>query len=412
MTAPGAGRDAAGKSVKRIGLFLDIEPSGGGTFQYCEAVLGALAALPAERYRVVVAYTHGVWEAYLRDLPVEKFQLRQGLFGRGAGFIWHKLGLPLAPWRAINPLFHPMAQDLLREECDLWIFPSQDSRGCEFPVPALISIHDLMHRYESRFPEVGTPRERRIREKQYRSICRWARGILVDSQMGERHVRESYPVAGGIHVLPFIAPPHAWSPPLSSGFAERYRLPEKFLFYPAQFWAHKNHALLVSAVARLKEELPDLKLVCVGSRKNAYQQVLDQVEELGLQDDVLFPGYVPDQDMPEFYRRARALVMPTFFGPTNIPPLEAFAIGCPVLISNRYGMPEQAGDAALLFDPDSVEELAGCIRRIWSDDLLCAELVQKGRERSAAWGPEQFACRLREIIDAVTGPAAGGGTCV
>lgn len=386
--------------MKRIGLFLDIEPAGGGTFQYCEAVLDALTLLPAQRYEVVVAYTHGLWEQYLRDFSLEKFQVRRGFFGRGVGFIWHKLGLPLGPWRAINPLFHSMAQDLLRQQCDLWIFPSQDTRGCELAVPALISIHDLMHRYERRFPEVGARREFSIREAQYRSICKWARGILVDSQLGARHVAESYQVSGDIHVLPFIAPPHAWSPSVPPGFNRRYLLPAKFLFYPAQFWAHKNHTLLISTVARLKEELPDIKLVLVGSRKNAYQQVLAQVEELGLGEDVLFLGYVPDEDMPGFYRRARALVMPTFFGPTNIPPLEAFAVGCPVLLSNRYGMPEQAGGAALLFDPDSVEELAACIRRIWSDDALCAELVEKGSALAAAWGREQFACRLQEIIAA------------
>ena len=86
--------------------------------------------------------------------------------------------------------------------------------------------------------------------------------------------------------------------------------------------------------------------------------------------------------MPEFYRRARAMVMPTFFGPTNIPPLEAFALGCPVAVSNIYGIPEQVGDAALLFDPNSVEEIADCIERLWQDDALCASLISKGHART------------------------------
>ncbi len=65
-------------------------------------------------------------------------------------------------------------------------------------------------------------------------------------------------------------------------------------------------------------------------------------------------------------------------------------------------MPEQAGGAALLFDPESVEELCDCIRRLWTDDSLCAELSERGRGRAAAWGPSQFAARLAEIIEKVT----------
>jgi glycosyltransferase involved in cell wall biosynthesis len=105
--------------------------------------------------------------------------------------------------------------------------------------------------------------------------------------------------------------------------------------------------------------------------------------------------------MPEFYRRARALVMPTYYGPTNIPPLEAFSVGCPVAISGIYGMPEQAGDAALFFDPDSVAEVAASIRSLWVDDALCARLAAAGKKRSADWGKDQFNQRVRLILDTV-----------
>jgi glycosyltransferase involved in cell wall biosynthesis len=93
--------------------------------------------------------------------------------------------------------------------------------------------------------------------------------------------------------------------------------------------------------------------------------------------------------------------MPTHFGPTNIPPLEAFLVGCPVAVSGIYGIPEQVGDAALLFDPESVEEIAKCIERLWTDDALCVMLAAQGKQRAAAWGQEQFNARLREIIDVV-----------
>ena len=69
--------------------------------------------------------------------------------------------------------------------------------------------------------------------------------------------------------------------------------------------------------------------------------------------------------------------MPSYFGPTNIPPLEAMALGCPVAVSNKYAMPEQVGDAGLLFDPDSPEEIAKCIKAMWLDDKLRQKMINK-----------------------------------
>jgi glycosyltransferase involved in cell wall biosynthesis len=116
---------------------------------------------------------------------------------------------------------------------------------------------------------------------------------------------------------------------------------------------------------------------------------------------VIFLGYVRDEDLPELYRRARALVYATYFGPCNIPPLEALAAGCPMALSDVASMPDRVGDAALTFDPDSFEEIADCIRRLWSDDQLCARLALRAKERDALWGQPQYNARLREIIEQV-----------
>jgi glycosyltransferase involved in cell wall biosynthesis len=113
-------------------------------------------------------------------------------------------------------------------------------------------------------------------------------------------------------------------------------------------------------------------------------------------------GYVPNDDLPEFYKRARALVMPTFFGPTNIPPLEAFALGCPVAVSNIYGISEQVGDAALLFDPKSVGEIAAAIKSLWVDNELCSVLIDRGRIRDNKWGQSEFNNRFLQVVENLT----------
>jgi len=213
----------------------------------------------------------------------------------------------------------------------------------------------------------------------------------VDSQTGMRHAHESYGMPlSSIHVLPYIPPDYIFDYSADATFNDRYSLPEKFVFYPAQFWLHKNHLRLLQAVAEARKELPDIHLVLTGSQKNAYPAVLHEIQRLELTQQVTLLGYVSNADLPELYRRARALVMPTFFGPTNIPPLEAMALGCPVAVSNIYGMAEQVGDAALLFNPESVEEIADCIRRLWCDENLCRDLKQKGYARDASWRVPDF----------------------
>ncbi|HBG05742.1 MAG: glycosyl transferase family 1 [Geobacteraceae bacterium GWC2_58_44] len=387
---------------KKIGLLLESSPSAGGTFQINQFYLEAVSALPPERFSVVVGYTSELWLEHLKGYHLESVAVPMGSLSRAIGQGWKLLGLPMALWRKLTPLFHPMGRALLRQNCDLWVFPSQSPRSFQFPIPTLVCIHDLMHRYEPHFPEAISWWEYLNRERNFSNMCQWGKGVLVDSELGRHHVADSYGTPlERIYSLPFIAPAYMSREDCPPGFESRYRLPPKFIFYPAQFWEHKNHKRLIRAVHSLKKELPDLKLVLAGSKKGAFDSMMKLVGELGLSDDVQLLGYVPDEDMPELYRRARALVMPTFYGPTNIPPLEAFVAGCPVAISGIYGMPEQAGDAALLFDPRSEQQMADCIRRLWTDDRLCAELVAKGKRRIENWGQQQFNARFLQIIDKV-----------
>jgi glycosyltransferase involved in cell wall biosynthesis len=200
--------------------------------------------------------------------------------------------------------------------------------------------------------------------------------------------------------LPYIPPRYIYEP--SSGKIDsEYDLPQKFFFYPAQFWKHKNHPLLIEALGRVRDRHPDAALVLAGTKRNGYDAAVAAVERFGLSHNVIFLGYVPDADMTQLYRRARALIMPTLFGPTNIPQLEAFATGCPVAAGNIYAVPDQVGDAALLFDPRSLAEVTDAMLRLWEDDELCHALSERGRRRAEAWGPPQFADRLRGIVDSL-----------
>jgi glycosyltransferase involved in cell wall biosynthesis len=145
-------------------------------------------------------------------------------------------------------------------------------------------------------------------------------------------------------------------------------------------------------------------LVLTGSkmgeiRERTYAGLMARVRELGLERRVHYLGYAPGPDVAALYAEAVALVMPTFFGPTNIPILEAWNLDCPVITSDIRGVREQAGDAALLADPRSVEAIVDAIRRIWSDADLRRDLITRGRRRRALYGREEYASRLSSILD-------------
>jgi len=400
-------------SRKKIGLFLDPLPHTGGTFQYNQTILEAVAALPSDRYDVVVGCTSDTWLEQINTYDVKSIVIKYGFTARVFGILVNYFNIPFRLCQKLSPLFQTTTRSLMHEKCDLWIFPSQDVLSYQAPLPSLVTVLDLAHRYEKHFSESASKSEYLIRERTYSSICGWARGVLVQTELGREQVVDAYGMsAEKIHILPLVAPRHIYASKPPKNFDDRYHLPKKYLFYPAQFWEHKNHHNLLAAMAKLKTVLPDLKLVLAGSKKNAYEAVLRQVKESDLTNDVTILGYVPDEDIPELYRRARALVMPTFFGPSNIPPLEAAVLGCPVAISNVSSMPEQLGDAALIFDPDSVDEIADCIRTLWSDDPLCARMAAEAKSRVSAWGQSEFNARLHQIVAEITATPPTSGAAV
>jgi len=395
--------------MKKIGVFLSAGPEDGGMFQYSLAVLSALVALPADEYSLLVAYADKQWKEHIPRCVAAAHPVRLGRLGP-----WLALAPALLPascprWGRAFMQFsagadHWFADPWLRERCDLWVFPRQDAWSAWFPLPVLVSVHDLMHRYEPHFPETSGRGRSRYRDAYLRRLCQRANGVLVDSELGKRQVQESYGTpAGKLFVLPYIPPDYLSQPDGGvADFEKRYGLPPKYVFYPAQFWQHKNHVRLIDAIAEVRPHHPDICLVLAGSKNNGYDAARREVAKLGLERHVWFAGYVPEGDMAEFYRRARALVLPTLFGPTNIPPIEAFALGCPVAVSGIYGMPEQVGDAGLLFDPHSVADIAHAIGQLWGDDDLCEKLRARGKARAAAWGPAQFAAALQHIVRQVT----------
>ena len=169
----------------KIGLFLGCHPSDGGAFQYSLSILEALNCLPKQKIETVVCYTEKGWLEYLTDRK-QAVPVSIGFFSTISARLWRHSRLPISWWQFISNYFHPVTKALLQQQCNLWVFPSQEDWGYLAKVPSLIAIHDLMHRYERRFPEVSAFFKYYRREHHYRNICKWSKGILVDSKTGKK----------------------------------------------------------------------------------------------------------------------------------------------------------------------------------------------------------------------------------
>ena len=134
-------------------------------------------------------------------------------------------------------------------------------------------------------------------------------------------------------------------------------------------------------------------------RKENEQYVRQIAAELDLITQVHFLGFVPQQDLISIYRNAFALTFLSFFGPDNLPPLEAFALGCPVVASNVSGAQEQLGDAALLVNPRDPEHIAKAIKLLHDDPTLYQTLIQRGLERASRWTGEDYVKGVLSILD-------------
>ncbi len=284
------------------------------------------------------------------------------------------------------------------EEVDLvWFVGNQ---GVPIDIPYISIVLDLQHRLQPWFPEVSYGGVWAHRERFHAEFLRRAARVIVGTAAGRDEVERFYGVPReNIRLLPHPVPridSGAAGPPV----LEIHGLEPGYLFYPAQLWPHKNHAMLLLALSQLRDAGEDSPhLVLTGSDKGNGGHLRAMVRSLGLQDRVHFLGFVPREQLIELYRHSLALVYPSFFGPENLPPLEAFALGCPVIAAEVPGAREQLGDAAILVDPSRPEAIAGAVRRLVEDPQLGPDLVARGRARADRWTARDFVKGVFAMID-------------
>jgi glycosyltransferase involved in cell wall biosynthesis len=242
--------------------------------------------------------------------------------------------------------------------------------------PVVVTIHDLSF---IRFPELFRPVNRFYLTALTRLSARRARRLIAVSAHA---ARESAQLLG--------VPPeridvvyHGVDPafhPLPAGevlsFRERRGLPERFVFFVGTLEPRKNLVRLVEAFARVRDG--GTGLVLVGGRGWSYDELFARVEALGLGDEIVFAGYVMNDELPLWYNAATVVAYPSVYEGFGLPVLEAQACGTPVLTSNTSSLPEAAGDAALMVDPYDVEAIAAGLSQVLTDESLRHQLRERG----------------------------------
>ncbi len=182
----------------------------------------------------------------------------------------------------------------------------------------------------------------------------------------------------------------AYRPATESAIAQvraRYGLSAPYILYVGSVEERKNLRGVLQAYARLRQRGLACSLAIVGAAKWKYDGIMRTLADLQLADEVVFTGYVPDDDLPVLYSGAAVFAFPSLYEGFGLPALEAMACGTPVVAANTSSLPEVVGDAALTVDPADVEALAEAMGRVLADEALRQELRDKGlgRARQFTW---------------------------
>jgi glycosyltransferase involved in cell wall biosynthesis len=256
----------------------------------------------------------------------------------------------------------------------------------------IVTIHDLTF---LRYPQFLTTESRRYYNGQIERAVRIADHILADSHATKADLVDLLSVPADKVSVVWLAPDARFKPERAQSARlrlDRLALPAQYILFVGTFEPRKNVTGLLAAFRMLVDrDASAPSLVIAGRRGWLFDETLDHVRRLGLRERVIFLDAPRDEDMVALYNGAIALVLPSHYEGFGLPVLEAMACGTPTIISNRGSLPEIAGDASLVVDPDDAGALAGALDSVWRDPRLRAALHQKGLARAATFTWERCA---------------------
>jgi glycosyltransferase involved in cell wall biosynthesis len=293
-------------------------------------------------------------------------------------------------------MFQNQKADVLRQNrVQLLHCPGNTINPIDLKIPIVLNLHDLQHRH---FPQYFTAQELENREKWWVGSARRADALIAASHYVREDLHNQLRIC---REKIFVTPDpfesafhHAPTPEALASLEQRLKLPKKFFIYPAAAWPHKNHERLVRAFKAAN--LSGAQLLLTGGGQESLKTIANETS-------VRLMGRVETADLIGLYHLATAMIFPSQHESWSIPIMEAMSCGCPVACSAVTSLPEQVGDAGLLFEPDSETEMTNAMKRLATDPDLREILARRGRCRVKQWGP----CLFLKNITAAYGFAMG-----
>jgi len=381
--------------LKKIGILAFGDMHGGGVYQYTQSIIDALKEDKTKEYVIFCKSDDDRFDDYgleVRKIDKPKSNVLVKII-RGLQYIFF--------FR--KPLFVTKLESDTFGDIDFFISPVI-SFYPHFILnkPFAFTLHDMQERY---YPEFFSVKERMRRWLGTRTLSRSATRIICESDFVKNDIMKFTGVDGDkISVIQSPPPENFLNYKFESEHFEKvkakYDLPEKFIFYPAQCWFHKNHIRLVEAFEIVSKKYDNVYLILTGSQKNNYNNLMVRINELNLNDKVKHLGYIDYEDLPYFYKMSQFLVMPTLFESVSIPIYEAFALEVAVCSSNVVALPEQVGDAGLIFDPNNINDMAEKMMMYLSNEGLRKEKARLGFERVRGFNHEEYGKKMIKVLNA------------
>ena len=276
-------------------------------------------------------------------------------------------------------LLHDMSVDLL-------FCPFTAPAYFESGIPTVCTIYDLQYKT---YPKFFSEEDVAQRDRTFIEACRKATLLAAISD----YSRDSAIAHGGLdpacistihlrmaqRIVPVTVTEY------DRAILDRLKLArQRYLIYPANFWRHKNHEMLLTAFGMACHEglATDIKLVCTGAPGERQEWIMKAAHSMNLGDRIIFPGYIPNTELATLVTNSAGVVFPSLYEGFGMPVIEAMATGVPVACSNRTSLPEVAADAAILFDPRVPTQIVQAIISLVENAELRARLIETGLQRA------------------------------
>lgn len=306
-----------------------------------------------------------------------------------------------SPWK-----WHfKVIKDLQNQKVDLFFAPTSYIIPAFAPksLKTIITVHDLV---AFLLPNFNNTKAMILERLTLKKALKKAYNIFVVSENTKKDLLKRFHYAPEkIQITP-CAPTEPFKRQVTAEdlakVKEKLKLPDHFILAVGTLEPRKNFSNLIKSFVIIKRKHPQYKLVIVGKKGWKFKHIEESLKHYQLEKEVIFPGYVEDEDLQEVYHLASVFVFPSLYEGFGIPPLEAMACGCPVVSSNVSSLPEVIGEAGLLIDPKNAHKIAEAVSSLLTNEQVRTTLIERGKIQAAKFNWKDSAQTALKVFESLS----------